>query len=89
MTGPIVLLVPHGEEGHFETRLCPECRAFLDELEYLDRQMLGLCARGLAEVVSTDHRGERSYQLTPAGRRWLERQKPRHGDMRGSWGRGG
>jgi DNA-binding PadR family transcriptional regulator len=32
--------------------------------------------------VSTDHRGERSYQLTPAGRRWLERQKPRHGESR-------
>ncbi len=73
MTGPIVLLIPHGEEGHFETRLCPECRAFLDELEHLDRQMLGLCARGLAEVVSADHRGERSYQLTPAGRRTSRR----------------
>ena len=78
----IVRLIPHGEDGHFETRLCQQCRAFLEELEYLDRQMLGLCARGLAEVVSTDHRGERSYQLTPAGRRWLERQKPRHGERR-------
>ena len=76
MTGPIVLLVPHGEEGHFETRLCPECRAFLDEIEHLDRQMLELCARGLAEVVSTDHRGERSYRLTPAGHDWLRQQKP-------------
>jgi hypothetical protein len=78
----IVRLIPHGEDGHFETRLCQQCRAFLDELEYLDRQMLGLCARGLAEVVSTDHRGERSYQLTPAGRRWLDRQKARGGESR-------
>lgn len=82
MTGPIVLLIPHGEEGHFETRLCPECRAFLDELGHLDRQMLGLCALGLAEVVSTDHRGERSYALTPAGRRWLDRQKVPRGESR-------
>ena len=82
MNEPIVYLTPHSEEGHFETRFCPECRAFLDELEYLDRQMLGLCARGLAQVVSTDHRGERSYQLTPAGRRWLERQKTGPGESR-------
>lgn len=82
MTGPMVLLIPHGEEGHFETRLCHECRAFLDELEYLDRQMRELCALGLAEVVSTDHRGERSYVLTPAGRRWLHRQKARGADSR-------
>jgi len=79
---PIVRLVPHGEPGHFETYLCLECRLFLDELEYLDRQMLGLCARGLAEVVSTDQRGERTYALTPAGRQWLERQEPRHGERR-------
>jgi len=79
---PIVRLIPHGEEGHFETRLCPECRAFLDGLEYLDRQMLGLCALGLAEVVSTDHRGERSYVLTPAGRRWLDGQKAPRGERR-------
>ncbi len=79
---PIVRLIPHGEDGHFETRLCQQCRALLDELEHLDRQMLGLCARGLAQVVSTDHRGEQSYQLTPAGRRWLERQKPRRGESR-------
>ncbi len=82
MTGPIVLLIPHGEEGHFETRLCPECRAFLEELEYLDRQMLGLCARGLAEVVSTDHRGERSYRLTSSGLEWIEAQKIRRGSDR-------
>jgi hypothetical protein len=79
---PIVRLVPHGEDGHFETRLCQRCSAFLDELEHLDRQMLGLCALGLAEVVSTDHRGERSYALTPAGRYWLERQKAGHGESR-------
>jgi len=78
----IVRLIPHGEDGHFESRLCQQCRAFLEELEYLDRQMLGLCARGLAEVVSTDDRGERSYTLTPAGRRWLDRQKARGGDCR-------
>ena len=82
MNEPIVRLVPHGEQGHFETYLCLECRAFLDELEYLERQMLGLCARGLAQVVSTDHRGERTYALTPAGRRWVERQEPRHGERR-------
>ncbi len=79
---PIVRLVPHGEDGHFETRLCQECSAFLDELEHLDRQMLGLCALGLAKVVSTDHRGERSYALTPAGRCWLDRQKPPRGESR-------
>ncbi|MCZ7537906.1 MAG: hypothetical protein M5T61_19560 [Acidimicrobiia bacterium] len=79
---PIVRLIPHGEDGHFEARLCQQCRAFLDELEYLDHQMLGLCALGLAEVVSTDHRGERSYPLTPAGRRWLERQKAPRGESR-------
>ena len=79
---PIVRLIPHGEDGHFETRLCAECRAFLDELENLDRQMLGLCALGLAEVVSTDHRGERSYVLTPAGRRWLQREQARRGESR-------
>ncbi|MBI2766242.1 MAG: hypothetical protein HYX53_10065 [Chloroflexi bacterium] len=79
---PIVRLIPHGEDGHFETRLCQQCRAFLDELEHLDRQMLGLCALGLAEVVSTDHRGERSYVLTSAGRQWLERQKAGHGESR-------
>ena len=79
---PIVRLVPHGEDGHFETRLCPECRAFLDELEYLDRQMRRLCDLGLAEVVSTDHRGERSYALTPAGRRWLGREQARRGESR-------
>ncbi len=79
---PIVRLIPHGEDGHFETRLCQQCRAFLDELEHLDRQMLGLCALGLAEVVSTDHRGERSYVLTPAGRRWLDRQKEHCGERR-------
>lgn len=38
--------------------------------------MLDLCALGLAEIVSTDHRGERSYRLTPAGRDWLRQQKP-------------
>ena len=79
---PIVRLIPHGEDGHFETRLCQQCKAFLDELEHLDRQMLELCDLGLAEVVSTDHRGERSYALTPAGRRWLERQKAGHGESR-------
>lgn len=75
MTAPVVYLVPHGEEGHFESRACGECRAFLDELAHLDRQMLDLCALGLAEVVSTDHRGERSYRLTPAGHDWLRQQK--------------
>lgn len=79
---PIVRLIAHGEDGHFETRLCEPCRAFLDELAHLDRQMLGLCALGLAEVVSTDHRGERTYALTAAGRRWLDRQKSRSGDTR-------
>ncbi|MGE3073948.1 MAG: hypothetical protein AB7N24_11870 [Dehalococcoidia bacterium] len=79
---PIVRLIPHGEHGHFETPLCPQCRAFLDELEHLDRQMRGLCDLGLAEVVSTDHRGERRYELTPAGRRWLDRQKARRGESR-------
>ncbi len=79
---PIVRLIPHGEDGHFEARLCQECRAFLDELEHLDRQMLELCALGLAEVLSTDHRGERSYALTSAGRRWLERQKAPRGESR-------
>ena len=78
----IVRLIPHGEDGHFETRLCQQCRAFLDELEYLDRQMRGLCDLGLAEVVSTDHRGERSYTLTAAGRRWLEREQARRGESR-------
>lgn len=82
MTKPIVRLVPHGGEGHFETRLCPECRAFLDELERMDRQMLQLCDLGYAEIVSTDHRGERSYQLTPEGVRWLEREKARRA---GGW----
>ena len=67
MTEPIIRLVPHGGDGHFETRLCPECRAFLDELERMDRQMLQLCDLGYAEIASTDHRGERSYQLTPEG----------------------
>jgi hypothetical protein len=79
---PIVRLIPHGEDGHFETRLCPECNAFLDELERLDRQMRGLGDLGLAEVVGTDHRGERSYALTPAGRRWLDQQKARGGKSR-------
>jgi len=79
---PIVRLIPHGEDGHFETRLCQQCRAFLDELEYLDRQMLGLCDLGLAEVVSTDQRGERTYALTPAGRCWLRQQKSHRGDSR-------
>jgi hypothetical protein len=79
---PIVRLIPHGEDGHFETRLCPECSAFLDELEYLDRQMRGLCDLGLTEAVSTDHRGERTYALTPAGRRWLERERARRGEGR-------
>lgn len=79
---PIVRLIAHGQDGHFETRLCPECRAFLDELEYLDRQMRGLCNLGLAEVVSTDHRGERTYALTPAGRRWLEHEQARRGKSR-------
>lgn len=79
---PIVRLIRHGEDGHFETRLCEQCRAFLDELEYLDRQMRGLCDLGLAEVVSTDQRGERSYVLTPAGHRWLNRQKARGADSR-------
>jgi len=79
---PVVRLIPHGEDGHFETRLCEQCKAFLDELAHLDRQMLGLCARGLAEVVSTDHRSERAYALTPAGRRWLDCQKARGGDTR-------
>ncbi len=82
MTAPILYLVPHGEDGHFESRACAECRGFLDELAYLDRQMLELCARGLAEVVSTDHRGERSYRLTPRGLEWLDRQKTRHGSGR-------
>lgn len=77
MTAPILYLVPHGEDSHFESRACAECRGFLDELARLDRQMLDLCARGLAEVVSTDHRGERSYRLTPRGREWLDRQKTR------------
>ena len=76
MTAPVVYLVPHGEPGHFESRACGECRAFLDELEHLDRQMLDLCALGLAEVVGTDPRGERSYRLTPAGHDWLRQQKP-------------
>lgn len=76
MTAPVVYLVPHGEPGHFESRACAECRTFLHELAHLDRQMLGLCARGLAEVVSTDHRGERSYRLTTAGQDWLRHQKP-------------
>lgn len=75
MTEPLIRLVPHGEAGHFETRQCPACRAFLDELEALDRQVLELCALGLAEVVSTDHRGERSYRLTRKGGRWIERQQ--------------
>ena len=82
MNESIVRLIAHGEDGHFETRLCPHCRAFLDGLEYLDRQMHGLCDLGLAEVVSTDHRGERTYALTPAGRRWLDRQKARGSDRR-------
>ena len=76
MNAPVVYLVPHGEEGHFESRACGECRAFLDELAHLDRQMLDLCSRGLAEVVSPDPRGERSYRLTPAGHDWLRQQKP-------------
>ena len=75
MTAPVVYLVPHGVKGHFESRACGECRAFLDELAHLDRQMLDLCAQGLAEVVNTDHRGERSYRLTPAGHDWLRQQK--------------
>lgn len=79
MNEPIVLLIPHGEEGHFETRLCPECRAFLDELERMDRQMLQLCDLGYAEIVSTDYRREQSYKLTPEGVRWLEREKARRG----------
>ena len=79
---PIARLIPHGEDGHFETRLCRQCKAFLDELAHLDRQMLGLCDLGLAEVVSTDHRGERTYALTAAGRRWLDRKKSRRGDTR-------
>lgn len=82
MNEPIVRLIPHGERSHFETRLCPECRAFLDELERMDRQMLQLCELGFAEIASTDHRGERSYQLTPAGVRWIEREKVRRG---GQW----
>lgn len=79
MSEPIVRLVPHGEDGHFETRHCPECRAFLDELERTDRQMLQLCDLGYAEIASTDHRGERSYRLTREGVRWLEREKARRG----------
>jgi len=79
---PIVRLVPHSQDGHFETRLCQQCRAFLHELERLDQQMCELCDLGLAEVVSTDHRGERSYALTAAGRRWLEREQARRGESR-------
>jgi len=45
----------------------------------LDRQMLQLCDLGFAEIANTDHRGERSYQLTPEGVRWLEREKARRG----------
>ena len=72
MTVPLVSLVPHGEDGHFESRACTDCRQFLDELARLDRQMLELCTHGLAEVVSTDHRGECSYRLTPRGIEWVE-----------------
>lgn len=82
MTDPVVHLIPHGEPGHFETRLCQECSAFLNELAKLDRQMLQLCDLGFAEIASTDHRGERSYRLTPAGARWLEHEKARRG---GAW----
>lgn len=42
MSEPIVRIVPHGVEGHFETRLCPECSAFLDRLERFERQVLQL-----------------------------------------------
>ncbi|MBA4179659.1 MAG: hypothetical protein C0506_03630 [Anaerolinea sp.] len=82
MTAPILYLVPHGEDGHFESRACADCREFLDELARLDRQMLELCACGLAEVVSTDHRGERSYRLTSSGLEWIEAQKIRRGSDR-------
>lgn len=79
MNEPIVRLVPHGEEGHFETRLCTECSASLDRLERFEQQVLQLCELGLAEVAGIDHRGDRCYRLTPEGVRWLEREKARRG----------
>lgn len=79
MSEPIVRIVPHGAESHFETRLCPECSAFLDRLERFERQVLRLCDLGLAEVAGIDHRGDRCYRLTPEGARWLEHEKARRG----------
>ncbi|MCZ7576285.1 MAG: hypothetical protein M5U18_04245 [Dehalococcoidia bacterium] len=79
MSEPIVRIVPHGAEGHFETRLCPECSASLDRLERFEQQVLQLCDLGLAEVAGIDHRGERCYRLTPDGVRWLDRERARRG----------
>lgn len=81
MKEPIVRLIPHGEDGHFETRLCPECSALLDRLERFERQVLQLCDLGLAEVAGIDHHGERCYRLTPEGVRWLERERTRRGSQ--------
>ncbi|MCC6387418.1 MAG: hypothetical protein IT302_08555 [Dehalococcoidia bacterium] len=82
MTEPIARLIPHGEAGHFETHLCPKCRMMLGELERFERQVLQLCELGYAEVAGVDYRGDRCYQLTPEGIRWLERVKARRG---GRW----
>lgn len=82
MSDPIVRLVPHGEEGHFETRLCPDCCVLLDRLERLEQQVLQLCDLGFAEVAGIDHRGDRCYRLTPEGVRWLERENARRGGSR-------
>lgn len=74
---PIARLIPHGEEGHIETRACIDCRPFLDDLEWLRREVLDLCALGLVRGAGVDERGEDTYTLTPAGHRWAERERAR------------
>ena len=54
MTAPVVYLVPHGEDGHFESRACGEWRAMLVVQAPRDRPMLARCGVWVGGGVGPD-----------------------------------
>jgi hypothetical protein len=74
VTASIIRLIPHGQDGHYQTDACRECKAELDEIFGLMRDLL---ARGFARIVGKDEYGDDIYTVTPEGAEWLKSAEAR------------